>query len=179
MLDEAAEIGSLDIIPTALTLGRGYGIKLYVIAQDLSQLESVWGSRSKTLIANCAIRIASAPNDVTTAELLSKMCGVMSVQYPARNYSGNRLGGFLSHTMLAEQDAQRQLVTPDEVMRLPGPCKTDGGVIVKPGNILVFVAGYAPIYAVQRLYFHDPTFTRRAAMPPPAQSFCKRKKVTA
>ena len=87
MLEEVAELGALDVVATALALGRGYGLKLFLIAQDLSQLETAWGSKSKTIIANCAIRIASAPNDVGTAELLSKMCGMMTVRHTVRNYS--------------------------------------------------------------------------------------------
>jgi type IV secretion system protein VirD4 len=167
MLEEVAELGALDVVATALALGRGYGLKLFLIAQDLSQLDTAWGAKSKTIIANCAIRIASAPNDVGTAELLSKMCGTMTVRHTVRNYSGSRLSALLPHTMTTEHDTQRPLLTPDEVMRLPGPRKTDTGEIVAPGNILVFVSGHPPIYGVQPLYFRDPTFTRRAAIPPP------------
>lgn len=167
MLEEVAELGALDVVATALALGRGYGLKLFLIAQDLSQLETAWGSKSKTIIANCAIRIASAPNDLTTAELLSKMCGTMTVRHTVRNYSGSRLSALLSHTMTTQHDTQRMLLTPDEVMRLPGPRKNDTGEIVAPGSILVFVAGHAPIYGVQPLYFRDPTFLARAAIPPP------------
>jgi type IV secretion system protein VirD4 len=167
MLEEVAEIGALDVVATALGLGRGYGLKLYLIAQDLSQLETAWGTKSKTLVANCAIRIASAANDVATAELLSKMCGTMTVRHTVRNYSGSRLSALLPHTMTTEHDTQRPLLTPDEVMRLPGPRKTDTGEIVEPGNLLVFASGQPPIYGVQPLYFRDRTFTQRAAIPPP------------
>jgi type IV secretion system protein VirD4 len=38
---------------------------------------------------------------------------------------------------------------------------------MQPGNLLIFVAGSAPIYAVQPLYFRDPVFTKRAAIAPP------------
>jgi type IV secretion system protein VirD4 len=172
MLEEVAELGALDIVATALGLGRGYGLKLYLISQDLSQLETAWGSKSKTLIANCAIRIASAPNDVATAELLSKMCGMMTVRHTVRNYSGSRLSAMLPHTMATEQDTQRPLLTPDEVMRLPGPRKNDAGEIVAPGNLLVFASGQAPIYGVQPLYFRDRTFTQRASIPPPEVRRC-------
>jgi type IV secretion system protein VirD4 len=168
MLEEVAELGALDVLSTAMTLGRGYGLKLYLIAQDLSQLETAWGGKSKTLVANCAIRIASAPNDVATAELLSKMCGMMTVRHTIRNYSGSRMSVLLPHTMATEQDTQRPLLTADEVMRLPGPRKGDDGAILGPGNVLVFVAGHAPIYGVQPLYFRDRTFAARAAIPPPA-----------
>jgi type IV secretion system protein VirD4 len=167
MLEEVAELGALDVVATALALGRGYGLKLFLIAQDLSQLDTAWGAKSKTIIANCAIRIASAPNDVGTAELLSKMCGTMTVRHTVRNYSGSRLSALLPHTMTTEHDTQRPLLTPDEVMRLPGPRKTDTGEIVAPGNILVFMSGHPPIYGMQPLYFRDPTFIRRAAIPPP------------
>jgi type IV secretion system protein VirD4 len=167
MLEEVAEIGALDIVATALGLGRGYGLKLYLIAQDLSQLETAWGSKSKTLVANCAIRVASAPNDVATAELLSKMCGTMTVRHTVRNYSGSRMSALLPHTMTTEHDTQRPLLTPDEVMRLPGPQKADTGEIITAGNLLVFASGRAPIYGVQPLYFRDRTFTHRASIPAP------------
>jgi len=167
MLEEVAELGALDVVATALGLGRGYGIKLYLIAQDLSQLEAAWGGKSKTLIANCAIRIASAPNDVTTAELLSKMCGMMTVRHTVRNYSGSRMSVLLPHTMTTEQDTQRPLVTPDEVMRLPMPRKNEAGAIVAPGNLLIFASGQPPIYGIQPLYFQDRTFAQRASIPPP------------
>jgi type IV secretion system protein VirD4 len=171
MLEEVAELGALDVVATALALGRGYGLKLYLIAQDLSQLETAWGGKSKSVVANCAIRIASAPNDLGTAELLSKMCGTMTVRHTVRNYSGSRLSALLPHTMTTEHDAQRSLLTPDEVMRLPGPRRNDAGEIVAPGNILVFVSGHAPIYGVQPLYFADPTFLQRAALPPPTARY--------
>ena len=138
MLEEVAELGSLDVLATALALGRGYGVKLYLIAQDLSQLETVWGGKSKSIVANCAVRIASAPNDVATADLLSKMCGTMTVRHTMRNYSGSRLSALLPHTMTSEQDTARPLLTADEVMRIPGPRKNDAGAIVAPGNLLVF-----------------------------------------
>lgn len=172
MLEEVAEIGALDVVATALGLGRGYGIKLYLIAQDLSQLETAWGSKSKTLVANCAIRIASAPNDVATAQLLSKMCGMMTVRHTVRNYSGSRLSVLLPHTMATEQDTQRPLLTPDEVMRLPGPHRNDAGEIVGPGNLLIFASGRAPIYGVQPLYFRDRIFAQRASMSPPEVRRC-------
>ena len=108
MLEEVAELGALDVVATALALGRGYGLKLFLIAQDLSQLDTAWGSKSKTIIANCAIRIASAPNDVGTAELLSKMCGTMTVRHTVRNYSGSRMSALLA----AYDDDRARHATP-------------------------------------------------------------------
>jgi type IV secretion system protein VirD4 len=33
--------------------------------------------------------------------------------------------------------------------------------------MLVFVAGHAPIFGTQSLYFRDPVFLARASLPPP------------
>jgi type IV secretion system protein VirD4 len=73
----------------------------------------------------------------------------------------------LPHTMATEQDTQRPLLTPDEVMRLPSPRKSETGEIIAPGNLLVFASGQAPIYGVQPLYFRDRTFLQRASFAPP------------
>jgi len=67
-------------------------------------------------------------------------------------------------------ETARALLTPDECMRLPGAVKDDSGKIVSPGDMLVFVAGSAPIYGRQILYFLDPTFSARSKILAPATS---------
>ena len=66
-----------------------------------------------------------------------------------------------------KQWVQRSLLTPDECLRLPGPVKDAEGQIQKPGDMLVFCAGAPAIYGRQPLYFQDPVFAARAAIPPP------------
>ena len=47
--------------------------------------------------------------------------------------------------------------------------QTDGKeVIIEAGEMVVFVAGESPIKGTQILYFLDPVFRRRAAIPAPA-----------
>jgi type IV secretion system protein VirD4 len=58
-------------------------------------------------------------------------------------------------------------MTVDEVLRLKGPVKDASGKIREPGEILVLVNGHPPIRGTQSLYFRDPTFVKRAALPPP------------
>jgi type IV secretion system protein VirD4 len=60
------------------------------------------------------------------------------------------------------------LATPDEIMRLKSPAKDDRDMIVEPGSMLIFVAGHAPIYGTQSLYFRDPVFSARVKLPVPA-----------
>ena len=53
---------------------------------------------------------------------------------------------------------------------MPGPVKSGDGVIEKAGDMVVYVAGYPAIYGVQPLYFKDPIFKARAAIPAPKVS---------
>lgn len=170
MIDEFPSLGKLEIIEEALAFIAGYGLKAYLICQDVSQLQKAYG-REEAIISNCHVRVAYAPNKIETAKLLSEMCGTMTVFKVQRNYSGNRLNPVLMHVMAQEQETQRPLLTPDECMRLPGPVKSrDGLRILEPGDMLVFVAGVAPIYGKQILYFRDPVFDKRSKIPAPEKS---------
>lgn len=62
-------------------------------------------------------------------------------------------------------------MTPDECQRLAGPEKKSlTGEITKPGAMLIFVAGFAPIFGTQILYFRDALFQHRASLAAPQAS---------
>ena len=75
--------------------------------------------------------------------------------------------GNVTRTM---QETQRPLLTPDECLRMTGPVKDADGNITKAGDMIIYVAGYPAIYGKQPLYFQDPVFSARAAVPAPAYS---------
>lgn len=52
-------------------------------------------------------------------------------------------------------------------MRLRSPIKDQRDIITEPGDMLIFVAGHAPILGTQSLYFRDPVFRERASLPAP------------
>jgi type IV secretion system protein VirD4 len=68
------------------------------------------------------------------------------------------------------QEVQRPLLTPDECLRMPGPVKNTNGEIEQAGDMVVYVAGYPAIYGKQPLFFKDPVFSARAAVPEPKVS---------
>jgi type IV secretion system protein VirD4 len=157
MIDEFPSLGRLEVLQTALAFMAGYGIKAYLIAQDVAQLSAAYGGmtgRDETIMANCQVQIAFAPNKIETMELLSKLVGSTTVRSESRTYSGRRIG-LRSQVMVNGQDTERALLTPDEARRLP------------EDDELIFVAGHAPIYAKKIRYYDDPTFAQRAAIPPP------------
>lgn len=170
LLDEFPAMGKMELIEETLAYMAGYGIKCYLITQDLTQLYKAY-TKDESVISNAHIRIAYAPNKFETAELLSKYTGKATVTSQQRSYSGNRLNPFLMHVMAAENTTGRELLTPDECLRIPGPVKSpDGNQILAPGDMLILPAGFSPIYGKQILYFKDPMFNARSKIKPPRQS---------
>ena len=168
LLDEFTSLGKLAIMEKALAYIAGYGGKVYLIVQDITQLNGVYG-KDNALMANCHVRIAYAPNTVETAKTLSEMTGKTTVVDQKLSLSGSRTGHMKNASMSVSETA-RPLLTPDECMRLPGPQKDNQGRVTKPGDMLIFTAGKPPVYGRQILYFLDPVFSARAKMPVPGLS---------
>ena len=165
MLDEFTSLGKLPIIEKAIAYIAGYGGKMYIIVQDTKQLNGVYG-KDNAIMANCHVRIAYAPNDPETADLLSKMTGQTTVVEKKVSISSGK-GGSSRSTSISE--TARPLLTPDECMRIPGLSKDATGKPV-PGHMLIFTAGNSAIYGMQILYFLDPVFSKRAKIPAPGIS---------
>ena len=157
MLDEFATLGRLDFFQTQLSYLPGYGIKAFLIVQDLSQLYAAYG-HDESIISNCHVRVAHAPNKVETARLLSDMAGSTTVHKEMRTYTGNRLNPVLMHVMASEQESHRPLLTPDEGMRLPDDAT------------LIFTAGARPILGRKLRYYEHDGFVKRARIPAPEAS---------
>lgn len=176
MLDEFPSLGKLEILQESLAYLAGYGIKGYLICQDINQLKSreIGYGHDESITSNCHIQNAFAPNRLETAEHLSKLTGQTTVIKEQITTSGNRLG--LGVNMMHKNvtrtmhETQRALITPDECMRLPGAKKNELGEIVEAGDMVVYVAGFPAIYGKQPLYFNDAAFSLRAQVPAPESS---------
>lgn len=174
MLDEFPSLGKLDVFEESLAFIAGYGLKAYLIIQDIAQLWTAYG-KEESIFSNCHVRVAYAPNKIETAELLSKMAGTATVVKRNHQFTGSALLGTHATIMSSTQEATRPLLTPDEVMRLPAARKDGRGNVIEPGDMLVFMAGQTPIYGKQILYFMDPVFSQRAKAAAPARSDVVRK----
>lgn len=167
MLDEFPSLGKMDVVQTALAYCAGYGIKCYLITQDLAQLQEKYG-KNEAITSNCHIQNAYAPNKIETAEYLSKQTGETTV---IEEYINESDSGFLGRKSYSKniQYTKRSLLTPDECLRLKGAEK-DGNLIKKAGEMLVFVAGFPAIKGIQPLYFQEPVWQARASILPPEKS---------
>jgi len=169
LIDEFPSLHRMELFADALSYMAGYGLKAYLITQDIRQIVDQYGP-NESIVSNCHVRVAYAPNQYDTAELLSKMTGSTTVQKATFNFSGSRLSPVMNHVNASVDQIERPLMTPDEVMRLR-PAKKEGHgsneQITAPGDMLIFVAGHYPIYGTQILYFTDPILRARAAVAPP------------
>lgn len=63
MIDEAAQLGTLDDLIRAITLLRGYGVQLWTFWQDLDQLKHLYPNQWRTLLNNSkAVQAFGIPN---------------------------------------------------------------------------------------------------------------------
>jgi len=153
MLDEFPALGRLDFFETSLAFLAGYGVRAFLIAQSLNQIEKAYGEHN-AILDNCHVRVAFASNDERTAKRISDALGTATEQRAMRNYAGHRLAPWLAHVMVSRQETARALLTPGEVMQLP------------PTDELVLVAGLPPIRASKLRYYEDRNFIACIVGPP-------------
>jgi len=153
MLDEFPALGRLDFFESALAFMAGYGIKGFLIAQSLNQIEKAYGPNN-AILDNCHVRVSFATNDERTAKRISDALGTATEMRAMKNYAGHRLSPWLGHLMVSRTETARPLLTPGEVMQLP------------PDEEIVMAAGLAPIHARKARYYEDRRFAARLLPPP-------------
>lgn len=75
MLDEAAQLGSLDQLRQAITLMRGYGMQTWSFWQDLSQLRNLYPSDWETMYNNCQVHQSFGFTNLKAAEAAADISG--------------------------------------------------------------------------------------------------------
>ncbi len=155
MLDEFPALGRLEFFESALAFMAGYGLKGFLVAQSLNQLEKAYGP-NHALLDNCHVRVAFAANDERTARRVSEALGVTTEQRAMRNYAGHRLAPWLARLAVSRQETPRPLLTPGEVLQLPSD------------EALVLVSGTPPLRARKLRAYADRRFRARVDCPAPA-----------
>jgi type IV secretion system protein VirD4 len=158
MLDEFPALGRLDFFESALAFMAGYGLKSFLIAQSLNQIEKAYG-QNNSILDNCHVRVSFATNDERTARRVSDALGTATEMRAMKNYAGHRLSPWLGHLMVSRQETARPLLTPGEVMQLPRE------------DEVVLVSGCHPIRAKKARYYDDAEMKARI-LPPPTLSGC-------
>ena len=156
MLDEFPALGRLDFFESALAFMAGYGVRAYMIAQSLNQIEKAYGPNN-AILDNCHVRVSFAANDERTAKRISDALGTSTELRSQKNYAGHRLAPWLAHVMVSRQETARPLMTAGEVMQMGEE------------EALVMIAGQPPIKAEKLRYYQDRNFIERLLPAPEEQ----------
>ena len=113
LLDEFAALGRLEAVERAMGLMAGYGLQLWPILQDMSQLKDLYGDRANTFIANAGVQQVFGVNDFETAKWLSQMIGQETTGFQTDSYKPGDNPSFSNNL------TGRDLLTPDEIMQMP------------------------------------------------------------
>lgn len=158
MLDEIAALGRLTMVEQAYGLMAGFGMQLWGIVQDLSQLEKLYEKGWQTFVANSGVLQYFGSRDLKTAEYFSWLCGITTVKtfssqigqsvsdtmsWTAREFGGGSHTSGTSSSGTTGQSA-RALVMPDELMTMP------------PDSQLLIIERLPPVYAVRVNWRTDP-----------------------
>lgn len=140
LLDEFAALGRLEAIERAMGLMAGYGLQLWPILQDMSQLNELYGKRAGTFVANAGVQQVFGVNDLETAQWLSRMIGQETTGYQTQSYKPG------DAPSMTQNVTGRDLLTPDEIMQMP------------PDLQLLRVQGSPTALARKLRYYADPEF---------------------
>ncbi|ATG43633.1 type IV secretory system conjugative DNA transfer family protein [Phaeobacter piscinae] len=153
LLDELPALGRLTMVEQAYGLMAGYGMQLWGIAQDASQLKRIYGDGWETFISNAGVLQYFGSRDQMTADYFSALCGVTTVWNASTALArafGQTSGGnssststTITHTDTAT-GSQRKLAYPDELMRMD------------EARQLLLVENGHPIMGSKLPWFQDP-----------------------
>ena len=122
LLDEFAHLRRMHPVQRDIGLAGGYGVRFWLVLQDLSQLRSTYTETWQTFLANVDVLQAFGTNDWDTAEYLSKMTGDATIHVASENRSTGVSRGRHSQrqhgTGWSRSETGRRLLFPDEVRRL-------------------------------------------------------------
>lgn len=142
MLEEFAQLGHMRSLQAAAGYMAGYGVKLWMVLQDLPQLKSHYRDSWETFLGNAGIVQAFGNTDPSTLQYLSARLGEVDVQFIDQRQAsaqGMRQGDFGSQT----RHERRPLLSPSEIERsFPREAQ----------NALILAAGQKPL-VVNRVHW--------------------------
>lgn len=149
LLDEFAALGRLEPVERAFGLMAGYGLQLWPILQDMHQLWSTYGKNAGTFVSNAGLVQIFNVADVETASWVSKSIGATTMSYQTAGTSTSRGAMQMFETKSTSTSthlSRRELMTPDEIMRLDSSLE------------ILLRQGAAPAIAAKVRYYDGPEF---------------------
>ena len=147
MLDEFRQLQRMDAIVEKIPISAGYGFRMAIIIQNMSQLDEIYGKASREgIVANCALKLFVSVDDLATANYVSDQLGQKTVETSSVNL--RRGGSLFGQRSVSKSLTGVPLMRPDEVIRLP-----------KDRSILM-IANERPILTTKIRYDKDRMFLK-------------------
>jgi type IV secretion system protein VirD4 len=148
LMDEFAVLDHLSSIEKAAGQIAGFGVRLWPILQDLSQLKSIYKDRWETFMGNAGLIQFFGNNDLTTLQYLSQRLGKSTIMQVSKGEisSSQAAGGFTGEST---QLHTIELMTSDEVSRFFSR-QSNAQIILWPGS--------DPITLDRVKYYNNPFF---------------------
>ena len=148
LMDEFAVLDHLSSIEKAAGQIAGFGVKLWPILQDLSQLKSIYKDRWETFMGNAGLLQFFGNADLTTLDYISKRLGRSTILTVSQGEISEEqaAGGFTGES---NQLQINELMTADEVSRFFSR-QSNAQLLIWPG---------ADPIAIDRVrYYENPYF---------------------
>jgi len=116
-MDEFANIGKMPSFERKIAVMRSRGISTAVILQNYSQGKALYRDDWETIVGNCDSLLFLGGNEASTTEFISKRLGKGTITQTDDSQQRGSTNGSWSRSWRA---TGRELLTSDEVARLPG-----------------------------------------------------------
>jgi DNA-binding CsgD family transcriptional regulator len=147
-LDEFGTIGHIPEFANRMATVRSAGIGCLLVVQDQAQLTKAYGEEdADTILSNATTKMCLARVTRDDAEYFSALAGTTTVHSANQSASRPLLLPWADRGNRGLGEAQRALITPDELRTMRG-------------EIFLVAGDHNPIRARQRRYYDDPALAR-------------------
>lgn len=141
LLDEFANIGQIPDFNKKLSTTRSLGISISVVVQSLDQLEALYKENYENILGNCDTQVFLGSQSLKTCEYISKSLGQKTIKIESKSKNRDKDNLTTQGISLSEQRQGRELMTIDELKRLPSD------------DEIILVRGLKPIKAKKAWYY--------------------------
>ena len=141
LLDEFANIGKIPDFNQKLSTSRSRLISMSIIVQSLDQLVDLYKDLHENIIANCDTQLFLGSQSIKTCEYFSKSLGQTTISFQSKSKNRDEKDTKTQGYSYSEQRQGRELMTIDELKRLPND------------DEIILIRGLKPIYAKKAWYY--------------------------
>jgi type IV secretion system protein VirD4 len=117
LLDEFPTLQRMETIVAKLPVSAGYGVRMAIVVQAISQLDEIYGRATRdTILANTDLKLFVGTNDQTTAEYISETLGTRTAI--AKTVSGARSQSPFAPRNTTRSEVATRLMRPEQVREL-------------------------------------------------------------